>query len=88
MKFILPILLFCSCKIISQTQELNNFDAALAQSLGADDYGMKSYFLVILKTGNSTLTDTSIIQEKFRGHMKNIALLAEQNKLVVGRSVR
>lgn len=83
MKFILPILLFCSCNLISQTQELNNFDAALAQSLGADDYGMKSYVLVILKTGNSTLTDTSIIQEKFRGHMENIAQLAEENKLVV-----
>jgi len=28
-----------------------NYDKALADSLGADDYGMKSYVFVILKSG-------------------------------------
>ncbi|MBN2395104.1 MAG: hypothetical protein JXC36_01425, partial [Candidatus Atribacteria bacterium] len=28
-----------------------NYDKSLADKLGGDDYGMKSYFLVILKTG-------------------------------------
>ncbi|MGB3198004.1 MAG: hypothetical protein WBB17_09795, partial [Saprospiraceae bacterium] len=34
-----------------------NFDKALAEKLGGDDYGMKSYYLVILKTGTNTSTD-------------------------------
>jgi hypothetical protein len=30
-----------------------NYDKAFAEKLGGDDYGMKSYFLVILKTGKN-----------------------------------
>lgn len=83
MKNIFFKFLILCCTLTVSAQESHVYDARLAESLGADDYGMKSYVLVILKTGNSTLTDTSIIQEKFRGHMENIALLAEENKLVV-----
>jgi len=32
------------------------FDQALATKLGADDYGMKMYVLVMLKTGTATIT--------------------------------
>lgn len=60
-----------------------NYDEALAEKLGGDDYGMKSYFLVILKTGTNTTTDKELIAESFRGHMDNINRLVEDGKLVV-----
>lgn len=59
------------------------YNKALADSLGADDYGMKQYILVILKTGSNTSTDKEAISKAFQGHMKNMATLAEQGKLIV-----
>lgn len=59
------------------------YDEALARRLGADDYGMKYYWLVILKTGSNTTTDKAFISESFRGHMENIGKLVEAGKLVV-----
>ncbi len=59
------------------------FDKALAEKLGGDDYGMKSYFLVILKTGTNTTTDKELINNSFRGHMDNINRLVEESKLIV-----
>ncbi|MDO5655888.1 MAG: hypothetical protein Q4G27_07090 [Flavobacteriaceae bacterium] len=60
-----------------------NYDQLLAEKLGGDDYGMKSYFLVILKTGTNKTTDKTLINESFRGHMNNINQLVESGKLVV-----
>ena len=60
-----------------------NFDKELAAKLGGDDYGMKSYFFVILKTGPNTTTDSELISESFRGHLDNINRLVEDEKLVV-----
>tara|TARA_R100001143_G_C3361257_1_gene136207 strand:+ start:23203 stop:23679 length:477 start_codon:yes stop_codon:yes gene_type:complete len=60
-----------------------NYDPDLAQKLGGDDYGMKSYILVILKTGTNQSTDRTFINESFRGHMDNINRLAEGGKLTV-----
>lgn len=60
-----------------------NYDKSLAEKLGADDYGMKSYFLVILKTGPNTSTDKNLITESFKGHMDNIHRLVEEGKLIV-----
>lgn len=60
-----------------------NYDVELAEKLGADDYGMKSYILVILKTGTNETTDKTFISESFRGHMNNINRLVEQKKLIV-----
>jgi uncharacterized protein YciI len=60
-----------------------NYDQILAKQLGGDDYGMKSYFLVILKTGTNTTAHKEQINASFRGHLDNINKLAEQGKLVV-----
>jgi len=60
-----------------------NYDAKLAEKLGADDYGMKSYMLVILKTGSNKTTDKAIKSELFKGHMNNISQLVEDGKLIV-----
>ncbi len=59
------------------------YDEVLAKRLGADDYGMKSYWLVILKTGPNTTTDKAFVSESFRGHMENIGKMVEAGKLVV-----
>jgi uncharacterized protein YciI len=60
-----------------------NYDRALAEKLGGDDYGMKSYILVILKTGPNTTADRELISASFRGHLDNINRLVEQGKLIV-----
>lgn len=60
-----------------------NYDPELAQKLGGDDYGMKSYVLVILKTGTNQTTDRTFINESFRGHMENINRLVDDGKLTV-----
>jgi uncharacterized protein YciI len=60
-----------------------DYDPKLAASLGGDDYGMKSYILVILKTGENVITDKKITDSLFRGHMDNINSLARSGKLVV-----
>jgi uncharacterized protein YciI len=60
-----------------------NYDKILAQKLGADDYGMKSYVLVILKTGTNQTTDKNFINNSFIGHLENINRLVEDGKLIV-----
>jgi uncharacterized protein YciI len=60
-----------------------NFDPVLAQKMGADDYGMKGYVLVILKTGTNQTTDKDLINQSFRGHMENINLLVKEGKMIV-----
>ncbi len=59
------------------------YDSLLAQKAGADDYGMKRYVLVLLKTGPNTTTDKPLIDSLFAGHMANIGRLAAEKKLVL-----
>lgn len=42
-----------------------NYDKLLAEKLGGDDYGMKIFYLVILKKGTNNTTDETIINESF-----------------------
>ena len=65
-------------------QNLNpNYDANLAFELGGDEYGMKPYVLVILKTGDNNTTDQEFISKQFSGHMQNIEKMAAEGKLVL-----
>ncbi len=59
------------------------YDKALADSLGADDNGMKSYVLVILKTGPAVIEDKDLRAKLFKGHMDNINKLVKEKKLFV-----
>lgn len=84
MKTALSTLLFLIICAFTNAQTLNpDYDSTLAQKLGADDYGMKSYVFVILKTGTNRTTDKAFIDSCFRGHMNNISRLAEEGKLIV-----
>ncbi|MGZ5193293.1 MAG: hypothetical protein ACXWVV_05185, partial [Kaistella sp.] len=66
MKNLLPILILSffivSCSAQNKTSEpvsTNKYDQKLADSLGADQRGMKNYMLVILQTGpkDTVITD-------------------------------
>jgi uncharacterized protein YciI len=59
------------------------FDAALAEALGADDYGMRQYVLVILKTGPTPMPAGAERDAMFRGHFANMKRLAAEEKLVL-----
>jgi len=59
------------------------FDAGLAKKLNADEYGMKNYILVILKTGPNKTTDKHKLDSLFRGHMNNIQQLSKAGKMIV-----
>ncbi len=59
------------------------YDGALAQRLGADTRGMRSYVFVILKTGPKVDLTKEESARLFAGHMANIKRLAAEGKLVV-----
>lgn len=61
------------------------FNAELAAELGADDYGMRSYVMVVLKTGHmdAKITDKEARSKIFSGHFANMTTLAEGKQLVL-----
>lgn len=58
-------------------------DAGLARSLGADDRGLRSYVLVLLKTGPNRMPDGAARNAMFASHFANMERLAKEKKLVV-----
>ena len=69
-------------------QKLKETEAAnkkLADSLGADAMGMKTYMLVILKTGpqDSNITDKAKRAELFKGHFSNMEEMQKAGKLKI-----
>jgi uncharacterized protein YciI len=60
------------------------YDAELAKRLGADERGMKTYVLCILKTGPKDAEIKGDERKKiFEGHFANIIRLAGEGKLAV-----
>jgi uncharacterized protein YciI len=80
---IVLLLLLISCKYAVSQNVNPNYDPVLAEKFGGDDYGMKSYVLVILKTGSNTSLSPEEINASFDGHMKNIQRLVDEKKLIV-----
>lgn len=76
---LLASLLLCLCCCFAKAQ----YNQSLADSLGADEYGMKSYVLVILKTGSNQTAKPTTLDSLFHGHLNNIGRLAREGKLVV-----
>ena len=68
---------------IDSSNANHNFDSELANKLEGDDYGMKRYFLVILKSGSNAPDDKELRNSSFRGHLDNINKLAAEGKIVV-----
>lgn len=63
--------------------EKAKFNQELATSLGADQYGMKAYTIVMLTTGTAKIEDKAKKGELMKGHMTNIGKLADEGKIVV-----
>jgi uncharacterized protein YciI len=59
------------------------FDAALAAQVGADEYGMRSYVLVVLKSGPKRMPDGPERDAMFQGHFANMKRLSEEGKLAL-----
>lgn len=84
MKNILIIcILLVFCTVTAGQSNNPNYDSTLAKKFGADDLGMKSYILVILKTGSANITDKAVRDSLFRGHFDNINNLAEEGKMII-----
>lgn len=84
MRYLLLIVSFFVFAQLTSAQTVNpDYDSTLAKKLEADDYGMKSYVFVILKTGSNTTTDKAFIDSCFSGHMANIVRLVNEGKLIV-----
>ena len=81
--FVITLLAFSLSSGSADAQANKNYDSVLAKKLNEDDYGMKQYVLVLLKTGPSPATDEKTRDSIFHGHMANIKRLAFENKLVV-----
>lgn len=76
----------CLATCLSQAQATPPkaaFDAELAQSVGADDHGMRRYVLVVLKTGPTPMPAGKERDEMFKGHFANINRLAAEGKLAL-----
>ena len=84
MKYRILFLFFLSFSLSATCQTENpKYDKLLADSLGGDDYGMKPYIFVILKTGSNKIEDKKVLDSLFKGHMDNINVLASKGKLIV-----
>ncbi len=60
-----------------------SYEPELARSLGADDNGMRSYVLVILKTGPNKVPAGPERDDMFKGHFANMNRLSADGRLVV-----
>ena len=57
-------------------------DSITKAELDADDYGMKTYVIAFLKSGQNDSLPQAESEELLRAHLKNIEKLAEDNTLV------
>ncbi|TXC62065.1 hypothetical protein FSC37_23060 [Piscinibacter aquaticus] len=85
MKMLLGMLAALACLAGPATaqQPPASYDAELAARTGADDLGMRSYVLVVLKTGPNRMPDGPERDAMFRGHFANMKRLSDEGKLVL-----
>lgn len=77
----LSVFLFVSLFASAQTNPA--YDKKLADSLKSNDNGMRTYTLVLLRTGPAQIKDKAVNDSLFRSHMANINKLAAAGKLTV-----
>jgi uncharacterized protein YciI len=80
---VLPLLLAPARAQTTADAGAKPYDPDLARAVGADDYGMKSYVLVILKTGPTAVPAGPERDEMFKGHFANMKRLAGEKKLAL-----
>lgn len=72
---------FCTLPLHAQ-EAPTAYDAAKAQAWGANDQGLRSYVLVLLKTGPTPMAAGPARDEMFKGHFANMQRLAKEGLLV------
>lgn len=82
-RLLLAIMLIAGLAGANAQQQKAEYNPELAKEFGADDYGMKRYVLVILKTGSQVIEDKALRDSLFAGHLQNISRLADEGKLIV-----
>lgn len=87
MKLFIILILFLNSTILwsqeTSKNTINQFDAALALKLKADDYGMKKYVIAFLKSGPNKSTNELERTQLQRAHMDNINKMANEGTLVL-----
>lgn len=67
----------------SKTSNEIVYDSALAIETGADEYGMRTYVMALLKEGPNRDQDSTEAARLQRAHLDNITRMAEEGKLVM-----
>ena len=87
--FIVLVLLIGACSSPEMSQNPGDdfsptgYDSTLAEDVGADPYGMKSYVLAFLKRGPNRPSDPDSAAALQRAHLNNITRLANEGVLVL-----
>jgi uncharacterized protein YciI len=79
---IIALLLITGADCFAQSKN-PQYDAQLAQKLGADEYGMKTYVMAFLKAGSNRPKDSVARAELQKAHLKNITRLVDEGKLII-----
>jgi uncharacterized protein YciI len=76
---------FLLIAFFSRAQQSPNpsYDSVLVKKLGGDQYGMKKYVLVILKTGPNTTEPKKNLDSLFAGHFSNMDRMVKEGLLIV-----
>ena len=77
-----PFILLMLLMVINMS-EAGEYDAALAEQLGANEYGMKTYVIAMLKKGPNRDQTPEQAAEIQRAHMDNIGRMAQAGQLVL-----
>ena len=64
-------------------QESAKTDTVLAKQLHADEYGMKTYVLALLKAGPNRNQDSATAAILLKAHLANIQRMAREGKLLI-----
>ncbi|MGD9978937.1 MAG: hypothetical protein AB7S54_13515 [Bacteroidales bacterium] len=78
------ILIFFAITTHAQDQTpVSDYNKTLADSLGADEYGMKWYVMVMLKSGATQIKSRDSISWLYKGHVDAINEMTNNGTLVV-----
>lgn len=84
MKYFTSLMLLCLlCVAQNALAQHPSFDKHLADSLGADELGMKKYVMAFLKRGPNRNQDSATAAQLQAAHMKNIGRMADMGKLIL-----